>query len=883
MPNFADITKLITEKWELLAAIAVIFSAGIAGLVKWQQDRQRRSRIRQIPAGDFPFEVIKPRSPDLLKQIMGGDEKNPLADYKIPYQERQPDRAVCQELEQAFVEKNWVLILGKSGLGKTREAAHLADVLNQEGWTVLKLDDQPGEWLDVPKGFPSKISKDDKLLFFLDDLNRWMDASNPNQIHPKAGEDLARPLREPMQERLPRLLDYFEAQCKLNHVRVIATARDEREPDKPGKPTPWQKLQWEKYKAFWGEFKPYLLVEPSPVALVKLLTDCVAVAGLDGVPAEYEQIARRNDGTFRNMTANLDGAYSQGLAVNDQQFSPRLDQTWRQKYNRAVQRYPLVAHGYDAVELLSSLNLSLTAPMLKATAKLLLPGRGLRRWWQGWHLRPALRYLVTIEHILKPKDGQIEAKKTEAVDVGRYLPSLLRLLGQMASQDPTYPVAAESFACGYALGQLGQTEDAIASYDQVLKYKPDEHAAWFSRGNALGQLGRTEEAIASYDRALHFKPDDYPAWYNRSIALGRLGRTEEAIASYDRTLQFSPDSHAAWFNRGNALGELRRTEEAIASYDRALHFKPDKHAAWFNRGVALGELGRTEEAIASFDQALQIKPDKHEAWFSRGNALGRLGRTEEAIASYDRALHFKPDDYPAWFNRGVALGELGRTEEAIASFDQALQIKPDKHEAWFSRGNALGRLGRTEEAIASYDRALHFKPDDYPAWFNRGVALKQLGRIDEAIASYDWALQFKPDSHEAWYNRGITLGELGRTDEAIASYDRALQFKPDDPAAWNNRGITLGELGRIKDAIASFDRALQIKPDDPAAWYNKARCHGLEGNVELAIDNLQHALQLAPNKCYEMVATDTNFDSIRSDPRFQALLNGSDRFPLRKS
>ncbi|MEH2260797.1 tetratricopeptide repeat protein, partial [Nostoc sp.] len=95
-------------------------------------------------------------------------------------------------------------------------------------------------------------------------------------------------------------------------------------------------------------------------------------------------------------------------------------------------------------------------------------------------------------------------------------------------------------------------KEAIASYDQALKFKPDDHQAWYNRGNALINLGRTEEAIASYDQALKFKPDLHQAWYNRGIALDDLGRTEEAIASYDQALKFKPDLHQAWYNRGIA-------------------------------------------------------------------------------------------------------------------------------------------------------------------------------------------------------------------------------------------------------------------------------------------------------------------------------------------
>jgi tetratricopeptide (TPR) repeat protein len=57
----------------------------------------------------------------------------------------------------------------------------------------------------------------------------------------------------------------------------------------------------------------------------------------------------------------------------------------------------------------------------------------------------------------------------------------------------------------------------------------------------LRNLGRLEEAIASYDKALEFKPDSYEAWYNRGYALGNLGRGEEAIASYEKALEIKPD------------------------------------------------------------------------------------------------------------------------------------------------------------------------------------------------------------------------------------------------------------------------------------------------------------------------------------------------------
>ena len=280
------------------------------------------------------------------------------------------------------------------------------------------------------------------------------------------------------------------------------------------------------------------------------------------------------------------------------------------------------------------------------------------------------------------------------------------------------------------------------------------------------------------------------------------------------------------------------------------------------------------EIIELLEEEYQTLERKAELLWEQGRLFGAGNEYEEAIASYDKALEIKPDYHEAWNNRGNALRNLGRLEEAIASYDKALEIKPDYHLAWNNRGYALGELGRLEEAIASFDKALELKPDYHNAWYNRGYALRNLGRLEEAVASYDKALELKPDYHNAWYNRGIALRNLGRLEEAVASLDKALELKPDKHEAWNNRGYALYDLGRLEEAVASLDKALEIKPDKHEAWYGKACCYALQGNVDLAINNLQQAILLNPDQCREWAKTDSDFDSIRQDGRFQALIDG---------
>ena len=380
-----------------------------------------------------------------------------------------------------------------------------------------------------------------------------------------------------------------------------------------------------------------------------------------------------------------------------------------------------------------------------------------------------------------------------------------------------------------------EIRELLAEMQTISDQRP---GLFFELGTLFAAEADYHSAIASFDQALYLKPNYHQAWYNRGVALGYLGRREDEIKSYDKALEIEPNKDLAWNNRGSALFVLGQYEKAIASYDRALAIQPNYYPIWINRGIVLFDSGRYEEAIASYDKALEIKPDDDHAWNNRGSALGYLGRHVEAIASFDKALKIKLDDDQAWYNRGVALIHLDRYEEAISSFDKALKIKPNKDEVWN----------------------------------NRGVALRNLGRYEEAIMSYEKALQFKPDNDEAWVNRGVALGSLGRYKEAISSYDKALELKPDDDEAWTSRGVALGNLGRYEEAISSYDKALELKPDKDEIWYNKACCYALQANLEAAVKNLSRAIALAPDKNREMAKTDSDFDSIRDNEAFQALL-----------
>ncbi|MEQ8466758.1 tetratricopeptide repeat protein [Coleofasciculus sp. E1-EBD-02] len=772
--------KLISENKDIFIVILGVGIFGQAVGFLWWILQQRRQR--QIFPDTFPFDIIKPQN-KVLPAILGGDTNDPLADYKIPYQERISGRSIHDELKQKLDESRWVLILAPTGIGKTREAANLAQRLNTEGWTILHL--KRGEWLDALPRFPEdKIGTDRKLLFFLDDLNSKMYGGRIEQS-PKADEPLQR-LNIPLQERLLRAIEFYEKSCRKQDIRVIATARNEKEREFPDEPSEWEKLEFDKYPALWKRFAIYELPEPEEPAIISVLRETVSQAKIEANPDDYACLAQRNDHTFRNIVENLRSAKNNRQSLTRDIFRDTLKGTWEKRYQEVVKKYPIAPYIYDAVELLQMVGISLYPFTVKPTALLIADGNLLRRLQHWWQIRHAWNYLISRERILQPCDGQIEAKGT-CVLWRRYIPSIFRILLKLAEKHHN-KMLGSLLNFGYGLTLLGHYEDALISVNKALEIQPNSYNIWRDRGVVLSYLGRHEEAITNYQKAIEFKPDDPYTWYNLGITLADLNRPEEALASYDQVIKLKLDYYQAWINRGNILVKLDCLEEALASYDRALECEPDF------------------------------------------------------------TLEFDSEFHLAWVNRGSVLDDLQRYQEAILSCDKALEIKSDNPSAWNIRGIALYHSNRYEEAITSYDEALRLDPEYGKAWENRNKALRDLNK------------------------KGIALTKLGRLEAAIASFDTILQSQSDFDEVWIHRGIVLANLERFEEAIASFDKALTFQPNDANAFYGKASCYAWQNKVDLAIESLQKAINLNPSKYREIAKTDSDFDNLRGDNRFQALI-----------
>ena len=150
---------------------------------------------------------------------------------------------------------------------------------------------------------------------------------------------------------------------------------------------------------------------------------------------------------------------------------------------------------------------------------------------------------------------------------------------------------------------VGRTEDAIASYRELLRDAPDYVAAHNKLGFALFQTGRPDEALGSLRRALALQPDNATTHNNLGLVMMQLGRAAEAVSSFERAVALQPDYAEAHYNLAHAYSGIGRPAAAVGEFREALRFRPD----WPTAMGALAWTQATQDQAGVYDPADAIR------------------------------------------------------------------------------------------------------------------------------------------------------------------------------------------------------------------------------------------------------------------------------------
>ena len=217
--------------------------------------------------------------------------------------------------------------------------------------------------------------------------------------------------------------------------------------------------------------------------------------------------------------------------------------------------------------------------------------------------------------------------------------------------------------------------------------------------------------------------------------------------------------------------------------------------------------------------------------------------------------------------------------EAEAASRKAMELDPELAEAHVARGLALSLKKNFEEAEGEFEKAISLDPKLFEAYYFYARTSFLQGKMEKAARLYEQASAANPDDYQATSLLCSVYNALGLEAEADATRRKALQLAekhvelhPDDARALYLGAGILCQLGQRERSFDWARRALAIDPEEMGILYNVGCVYALLGQTEEALSCIEKVL--GHGAFYRTWAErDSDLDSIRNEPRFQAMMN----------
>jgi len=393
------------------------------------------------------------------------------------------------------------------------------------------------------------------------------------------------------------------------------------------------------------------------------------------------------------------------------------------------------------------------------------------------------------------------------------------------------------------------------------------------------------------------------------------GAEREQLAR--KALELDPESGEAWISLGAAIKEqadgtlesMPKLREAIAAYERGLELNPTLSQGYHWLGHAHQYIFLYPDPPRGWIEAW--KAGVWESFYDRGLEIDPLSiplhmmksfyplvskSKEEAIRHGHRLIEIAPDSPRGYETLADRAWELkGRIDESIRWTNKARETDPKQYVFPLMMGRAYSALGDVDMALAYFDLLKGFAAPDNQT-FQDGLLVEQAiirlvsGERSAPQVSEVPALPTRATSWVARHFRIFADLTMGKPAEALAQIEvNFLGCSTSDPIEEQIEHCP-NELVRVYQALGSNTAAQDLADGLVRTWKiwadeypdNGGRTDyvgtlTIAGRTDEALDLLENLVSSGwrgdSNRCLRyMLYFDVNFDAIRDDERFQAIV-----------
>ena len=228
------------------------------------------------------------------------------------------------------------------------------------------------------------------------------------------------------------------------------------------------------------------------------------------------------------------------------------------------------------------------------------------------------------------------------------------------------------------LAQLGDVDGARALVDEVLRERPNDHAAWRVRGR-VEYIGREfRAALGFYERAIELRPRMPATLRDIGQARMRIGDWHGAKVALEQAMARMRDPDR-WilFQYCQVLEHFGEHEAALKVMEDAIRRDPQNAGFHHRRGRIAEELGDKQLAINEYETSVKLDPDFYESLMSLASMAADRGEIATANRYLEQASRRRaPRRVLSNVRAKIALAE-GNHESARQEVQQALDDARD--------------------------------------------------------------------------------------------------------------------------------------------------------------------------------------------------------------
>ncbi len=331
-----------------------------------------------------------------------------------------------------------------------------------------------------------------------------------------------------------------------------------------------------------------------------------------------------------------------------------------------------------------------------------------------------------------------------------------------------------------------------------------------------------------------------------------------------------------------------RKEKARAAAARAVQLQPELPEAHLALGFYHYYCERNyEAALNEFAIAKRSLPNSAEVYMAIGAIERRQGKWAQSTANFEKAASLSPKDSFILVNLADNYRANKDFETADKIFDRAIEAAPNSLSARAEKAMLAfiwkGDLSMMQKDLADMPPGVDPEGLVTFGW----VQLFMLQRkFPEALAALKQLPQAVPhDDKPREFFEGVIYTFLNDKEKARSAFERArpvveeaLRKSPDAASRHMTLGMILAGLDQKEAAIAEGKRAVELLPESqdalegPKITLLLAQIYTWTSEPSQALQLLEHSLNTANGVTVPSLNLDPVWDPLRSDPRFQALI-----------